>query len=330
MTVTLDQRIAASLQLFGRATWREIARLLGTSESTVARRARAMMAAGIVRTTAVAVPLRCGLGYPVLVLCRVEPDATVQAATELAKRADARFLVHVTGRVDLVAELIVTSRHQLATVLLHELPTIPGLVQATAEHVLRTFKTSYDWSRPLLEQCVALPDPALIDVRAAAEPITLDDIDLGLIDLLREDGRQSYQDLASAMGISESAARRHVDQLIGTGCVVPVTLVDPTFFGYGIEALVFIRVDLSRLEEVAEALVARPEVRYLSATSGQSDLAAEVILRSEEDLYDFRTSVLGRMKGIRQIDVALELRTVKRAYLSMESGEGPPDFVDGA
>jgi DNA-binding Lrp family transcriptional regulator len=320
--VSLDQRIAVALQLKGRATWRDIAVLVGTSESTVARRARALMAAGVIRTTAVADPLRCGFGHPVLVRFGCVPDRSLEVARRLAARPDVRFLALVTGQSNIVAELIVGSSDHLARVLIEEVPSIAGVMRTTTESVLRNFKTAFDWSRPLLEGLVEVPAPPLIDVRAPQAPLALDAIDIGLIDQLRKDGRRGYQDLGSALGISESAARRRVDNLIAGGCVYPATLVDPGFLGFDVEVFVSMRVNLARLEEVAAALVGRPEVRYLSATSGYSDLVAEVILRSQDDLYHFRTQVLGALAGIREVDVALELQTVKRAYLRMDE-RGP-------
>lgn len=316
-TVSLDQRIAAAMQLGGRTTWRDIGALLGVSESTVARRARAMMAAGVVRTTAVAEPLRCGLGFPVLVQLSCSPDRVASVAAELARRPDVRLVVIVTGRADIVAELIVASRDELARVLVDEIGMIPGLAQSATENVLRTFKMAFDWSRPLL-QPYAVPPPAPIDVRRSVEPVTLDAVDFAVIDQLRQDGRRSYQELATELGISESAARRRVDNLVSTGAMTMVTLVDPPFLGYQVEVFLFLGVELARLEEVATALVARPEVRYLSATSGHSDLVAEAILPTQEHLYDFRTHVLGEQSGIRHVEMVSELRTVKRAYLLMQ------------
>ena len=319
VAVSLDQRIAAAMQLGGRITWRDIGALLGVSESTVARRARTMMAAGVVRSTALAEPLRCGLGYPVLVQLSCSPDRCTAVAAELARRPDVRVAVVVTGRADIVAELIVASRDELARVLVDEIGCIPGIVQSQTENVLRTFKMAFDWSRPLLRP-YAVPPPSPIDVRESVEPVTLDGVDMSLIEQLRQDGRRSYQELASELGISESAARRRVDSLVSTGAVTLVTLVDPPFLGYQVEIFLFLGVDLGRLEEVATALVARPEVRYLSATSGHSDLVAEVILPTHRDLYDFRTHVLGGLAGIRHVEITWELRTLKRAYLYMQRG----------
>ena len=66
---------------------------------------------------------------------------------------------------------------------------------------------------------------------------------------------------------------------------------------------------------------AAPEVRYLAATSGFSDLVCEVILRSPDDLYEFSTEILGGLRGIQSTVIAHELVTVKRAYM-----ESSPSF----
>jgi DNA-binding Lrp family transcriptional regulator len=313
---SLDQRIAAAMQLGGRITWRDIGALLGVSESTVARRARAMMATGVVRTTALAEPLRCGLGHPVLIQLTCAPDRRAAVAAELAARPDVRLVVLVTGRADIAAELIVGSRDELARVLVDEIGMIPGVTQTTTETVLRTMKMAFDWSRPLLAPFPVPPRPP-VDVRSAAPPVALDATDMALIEQLRQDGRRSYQDLATELGISESAARRRLDSLVSSGAATLVTIVDPPFLGYQVEVFLYLRVELARLEDVADALVARDEVRYLSATSGHSDLVAEVILPTQEDLYRFRTHVLGELPGIREVEMTSELRTVKRAFLTM-------------
>jgi DNA-binding Lrp family transcriptional regulator len=307
----LDRRIAAALQVNGRATWRQVAHAVGSSESTVARRAQQLIDGGFMRVTGVADPIRCGFGYPVLVQLKCEVGTAGEAAELLAERPDVRFVALVTGTFDLVAELIVPSRRRLARVLLEELPEVRGITETTTESVLRNFKTAYDWSRDLLGDTAAeLEPPAGSD----GQPIVLNGVDLQLLQLLVEDGRRSFAQLAGALGISESMARRRVDALTASGCLRFATFVDPHQLGYDVEVFVWMQVDLARLEETALALAARPEVRYLSATSGFSDLICEVILRSQDDLYAFSTETLGALTAVRQVDFALELATVKRGY----------------
>lgn len=314
----LDRQIAAALQLDGRATWREVARVLDKPESTVARRGRALLESGRVRVTGQADPARVGLGYPVLVQLRCAPGATKQVARSLASRPDVRFLAIVTSTFDVLLELIIPSRSHLAAVLVDEFSEVDGIVGTTTDPVMRTFKTSYDWSRELLDAHGVDPSfgAELRGPMGASGTATLDETDLGLIQLLGEDGRRTYAELAATFSISESLVRRRVSALVETGALNFATLVDPRTLGFEIEAFVLLRVNLGELERIATGLAARREVRYLSATSGFSDLACEVILRAPDDLYEFTTEVLGAFDGVQGTVIAHELMTVKRAYVT--------------
>lgn len=289
-----------------------------------------MIEAEDLRVVAVADPVRCGFGYPVLMQLNYEAGAARRVARTLAERSDVRFLALVTGSFDIVMEMIVPSHRYLARVLLEELPRIGGIKETTTETVLRNFKMSYDWSHELLEGArtelvhpLETPDPT-------GKPYALDAIDLQLYELLLEDGRRSFSDLAAISGLSESKSRRRVEALWGRGYIKFATLVEPYLLGYDVECFCWIRAELSRLEETAEALAALQEVRYLSVTIGHSDMICETILRSQDDLYEFSTRTLGQLPGIKSVDVGLELQTVKRAYVPISSPEDPGDPWDAA
>jgi DNA-binding Lrp family transcriptional regulator len=316
----LDRRIAVALQLNGRATWRQVARVLDISESTVARRGRQLLDSGTVRVTGQPDPARAGLGYPVLVQLNCEAGATKAVARSVAARPDVRFLAIVTSTFDIVLELIVPSRRHLARVLVDEFSELDGITRTTTDAVMRTFKTSYDWSLGLLGTQGIDPsfaEPRPVPPRGTAD---LDETDLQLIQLLGDDGRRTYAELASAVGISESMVRRRVSALVEDGTLNFATLVDPRSLGFEIEVFVLLRVNPGELERIAKALTARREVRYVSATSGFSDLACEVILRSPDDLYEFTTEALGSLKGVQSTVIAHELVTVKRAYMQSPWG----------
>lgn len=314
----LDRQIAAALQVNGRATWHQVARAVGSSESTVARRAQRLLEHGVLRIAAVTDPGRAGFGYPVLVQLRCGAAAAPRVADILADRADSRFVALVTGTFDIVMELIVPSRRYLAHVLLDELTAVEGIGETTTESVIRNFKTSYDWSRELLGAAADELGGGFGPATTPGSGGTLDSIDLELVQLLSEDGRRSFADLAAQTGIGESAARRRVHSMCSNGSMSFATFVAPELLGYDVELMCWIRVDLSRLDRIASALAALPEVRYLSATSGYSDLICEIILRSQDDLYDFSTKTLGRLEGVTSVNFALELQTVKRAHLRMD------------
>jgi DNA-binding Lrp family transcriptional regulator len=317
---SFDRQLVAGLQLDARATYRQLAVALEASESTVARRVSALRDDERLRVFAIADPLVCGLGRPVLVRLRCRPGAVGEIAPVLAARPDVRFLVGVTGTYDLIMELIVSSKRHLAEVLLYELAEVDGVTHTTTDAVLRTLKTSYDWSRGLLPREAAAklesprPSGSELGVAEGRATVSLDSDDLALIAGLRDDGRATYKELAARTGLSETTARRRVEALVSNGAILFATLVEPADLGF--EAEFFFRVSVvpSQLETVAAAFAARPEVRYLSSSYGHGGLTGEVILPSQDDVYEFSRETFGRMDGVRDVEIALELETFKRGY----------------
>jgi DNA-binding Lrp family transcriptional regulator len=315
----LDRAIVAALQVEPRATWRSIGSWVGISAATAARRARRLFEAGIVRVVGSPVSARLGFGFHVLVGFRCRPGEALDVARLLAERPDVRYVTVVTGTFDVIAEFLVPSKRQLAFVLIEELRHIPGITGTDTSTVLKTYKVRETISYTLSGD-IALPDmpadPHWPEVGAGhADARELDTLDLQLIQLVSEDGRRSNADLAAALGLSESAVSRRLTALIRDGYVVFATLVDAGALGFDVEALIWIGARARQLEEVAEYLAAVPHVRYVSATSGYSDLVCEVVLRSHDDLLRFTTEVLGGHERIERVSVSRALLTLKRGYL---------------
>lgn len=308
----LDRAIVACLQVNARATWQQVARVTGASESTVSRRANRLLRDRVVYVTVIPDPVRCGLGTPLLMQVDCAAGATTAVANTLARRSDVRFLALLTGSHDIVFEAITASREHLAEVVVDQLRSVPGVIRARAESVIRNFKTAYDWSRDILGDQVALLEPSS---RPDTRPAVVDATDLQLIQLLATDGRTAVADLAEQLGLGEAATRRRLDALTATNAISFATLVDPPVMGFDVETFFWLDVEFSRLESTAEQLANHPEVRYVSATAGYSNLACEVILRDVDDLYRFNTEVLGSLQGIRRVEMGQEPRVFKRGYL---------------
>jgi DNA-binding Lrp family transcriptional regulator len=306
----LDRQIAAVLQLTPRASLRQIAAFVDSTESTVKRRVERLLTSRLVRTTVLADSLTPGFRVLVQIVCDFSRVKAVGQA--LAERDDTRFVALVTGPFDVVVELVIPSYRRLSTIILEEFPAIPGINHTTTETVVRNFKTAYDWSRGLLD--------SQIDAPSADQPVTppngevvLDEVDCRILQELEANGRASYAELADRCDITESTARRRAEHLMTRAGVRPIVLVDPAFLGYQVEMLVWLRIDLSYMEEIAQSLAAHQEVRYVSAASGYSDLVCEIILRSPTDTYEFLSTGIGSLPGIREVNIASELVTLKRA-----------------
>jgi DNA-binding Lrp family transcriptional regulator len=264
-------------------------------------------------------PQRCGLGHPALVQMQTEPGSTWRVAQTVATRADVRYLTIVSGRTDIVCELIVRDRTHLAAILLHEMAAIDGILSTQTAPVLRTYKSRDEWSRVFLP-AQALDETSNSPGDASLSPPKMDDLDMSMIMALGQDGRRSHVELASDLGISETAVARRFKMLLAGRQLAIATLVDPLTLGFEIETLLFLRVDLSTTETVANFLASRPEIRYVAATAGHSGITCEAVFKDDGALYDFVMSVLGSLKGVRDLEIAVELQTVKRAFRHLDFG----------
>lgn len=306
--------MVAALQINGRAPWAAVAAAAGSTETTVARRAGRLLDSGELRIVGMVDPIRCGFGRTVLCQLRCEPGSSEAVATHLAELPQARFVTTVTGAYDAIVELVVTSRADLARLLLEEVQATPGIRDVVTAVVTRKFKASYDWARGLLgERAGHIPAPEVSDENLG-QPVTLDQVDLEVIAALRENGRATSAEIASVVGLTEATAHRRVNRLIKSGCVVCGALVAPESMGFEAEVFWWLRVNAAELDRVVQVLRTRPEVRYLAATAGFADLACELMLPGYDDLFTFANEVLHTLPGV-HADASVELRTIKRGFL---------------
>jgi DNA-binding Lrp family transcriptional regulator len=250
----------------------------------------------------------------VTVFFRVSNRSLRALAEHLVGRSDVRLVALLTGRHGVLAEFIVPSLGDLERLLADDLAGVDATFETTTEPVLHEFKATVEWAHGLVAGVPEVRGAAL-DRSAQAEPQPLDEIDQALVDLLRRDGRTSFAVLGKAVGLSESAARRRFDALVQSRRIHPVTLVAGNVLGLDAQYFVSLNVMPAQIEHAARVLAARPEVRYLAATAGESDLFFELMLPAHPDLLRFRTEVLGALEGVTGVAIAMNVSTLKRAFL---------------
>jgi Lrp/AsnC family transcriptional regulator for asnA, asnC and gidA len=135
-----------------------------------------------------------------------------------------------------------------------------------------------------------------------------------MIELLQLDGRKTTRQLARETGVSELTARRKLRRLIEQDIIRVVATVDPFDVGYETPAVIGLRVDPQRLEEVAEAIARLPNVVYVAATTGNIDLIVEVMAGTNRDLADFLLQHLSGIPGVRSSETNLIIRIFKQSW----------------
>jgi DNA-binding Lrp family transcriptional regulator len=327
----LDRRILAALQLDPRASWSKIGRIVGTSETTALRRVQRLRDSGVVIVTALGDPQRCRFGQPVLLHFSTAPEKKWALAEYLAERPDVQYVSLVTGRCDVMCELISPDGRYLSDILMHQLPDT-GLFDASRTAVvLKRFKTKDQWSRVLLDGI----DFSEFEVDTAdgddEQLAPLDAVDTRILGALVSDGRRTYADVAGEVGISETVVGRRIQALAASKQLSFVAMVDPATLGFEVEAMLHLRVELDKLDETARAVAAMSETRYVSATSGDSDLIMDVVLKDTATMYEFVSRSLGSLPGIRDVEIDIVLESVKRGFqYPLFSPSGSADGVEMA
>ncbi|MBO8170615.1 MAG: Lrp/AsnC family transcriptional regulator [Bacillaceae bacterium] len=142
----------------------------------------------------------------------------------------------------------------------------------------------------------------------------LDKLDYHIIELLQEDGRRTYSDMAGKLGVSEGTIRSRINRMLNDKVFEFIIHTDPEKVGLQVQAIIGLSTQLGKQEKVAEQLGRYPEVRFIGAFSGKHDLILQAYFRSNEDLVHFVNRALSRIDGIVSADVSLELKQYKDSF----------------
>lgn len=133
----------------------------------------------------------------------------------------------------------------------------------------------------------------------------VDQLDRDIITLLQKDGRMPTVAMGRALGVSETTIRKRLDRLQQLGIIRIGATVEPLALGYRTMAIIGLEVELPYVQEVAQALAAMQETRYVALSTGQYDVVIEVVLQTDQALLAFLTERVANVPHIRRMDTSL-------------------------
>jgi DNA-binding Lrp family transcriptional regulator len=139
----------------------------------------------------------------------------------------------------------------------------------------------------------------------------VDDVDLRLIALLREDARQPVARLAAALGVSRGTVQNRIDRLVARGVLLGFTVrTTPDAARHRVRAVMLIEVDGERSSAILRVLRGYPEVTALHTTNGRWDIVAELGTDGLE-AFDRVLRRVREIKGVANSETSLLLSTHK-------------------
>ncbi|MCY3796074.1 MAG: Lrp/AsnC family transcriptional regulator [Gammaproteobacteria bacterium] len=140
---------------------------------------------------------------------------------------------------------------------------------------------------------------------------TPDELDEGIIALLREDGRMSARDIATALDSSSSTVRKRIRSMEQADFMRVVAVTDFAAAGFDLLLAIGIEVENRNAEAVGRELAELPEVFSVNLTTGPNDLEILVAAQSFDQLATFLHEEVSQVDGIGRLTPALTVEVYK-------------------
>jgi DNA-binding Lrp family transcriptional regulator len=288
----LDEAVVRLLEIDGRLAYGVIAKRIGLSRAAVSARAHRLIHTAQLEVRGAVHP--AVLGQHVLGYATIEVrESAAMVARHVASRTDVPFVSVVTGRRSVVAELRCTTA---------------AAFQETLDHIRsHEFVTSVT---------TLVYDEIVRDVvgPVGALTATIDAVDLELIRYLQVDGRITYVDLASRVGLTPAGVRRRVLALIDGKVLRVGATVRLTGRDHYVVMDVGVRVSKSR-EQVAALIAHRFAPVFTALTTGDVDILMTLRGLSIEQLSN-TVDAIRSVPGVEYTDTWMYLNIVKEDYVA--------------
>ncbi len=137
----------------------------------------------------------------------------------------------------------------------------------------------------------------------------LDDTDLSILRLLRENARMSYLEMSRRTGIADATIQHRLKRMRKNGTVKFTVTVNPDASGYHVMAVMLVQTDTEKHDEAKIALAALPEVTEVYGILGEHDLLIKVWAK---DLEELNQTINDKIRNIDGIEDLAEMVMVER------------------
>jgi Lrp/AsnC family leucine-responsive transcriptional regulator len=149
----------------------------------------------------------------------------------------------------------------------------------------------------------------------------IDQIDLAILELLKQDARRTVTDIASRVNLSLAPVKRRIDRLERTGVIRGFTVIlDPSKVKTGVDAYSELRIGPGDVDELLQFAQSLPEVTEASSLAGDTDVLLRLRVDDLEHLHRMVNELRGhpRVRGIRTL---ITLKTWSRSDSEAASDE---------
>jgi len=155
-----------------------------------------------------------------------------------------------------------------------------------------------------------------------ADEYNVDDIDLSIVELLRENGRATNQQIANKLNLTAATVSARIRKMEKSDQLRVVAVSDFATQGYNLMMEVAIEVEGRPASEVCEDLAKFPEVFAAHLVTGRYDIDLLVALHDFEEMQELLLHKFAQVRGIRSMMPAVALDVIKYQFDVAPIGAG--------
>jgi DNA-binding Lrp family transcriptional regulator len=154
----------------------------------------------------------------------------------------------------------------------------------------------------------------------------VDDIDMALIEALREDGRMTNKTLAQRLGIAETTVASRIRQLRSDGVMLVTLRRDLYSKGFDLQCFADVWVRGRDIDAVAEDLARFEAVSSVSLMLGAPEILTVFNAVDRQDLLRVLEEQVALVPGVSRVELhtAVDIRKYKTGYADLSHLEARP------
>jgi len=139
----VDQYIIEAMRKDGRVAFAQIAQQLNVSPGMIRVRYLRMLESGILKVVAVTNPLRMGYRTMAMIGIRTQGEKMLEVADKISAFEEVIYSIVVSGRYDIICEVVCRDHAHLLTFLTEKLYTVEGVRESESFMHLKIIKEVY-------------------------------------------------------------------------------------------------------------------------------------------------------------------------------------------
>ena len=163
-------------------------------------------------------------------------------------------------------------------------------------------------------------------MRFKNDSFPLDAADVGILEALQTDARQTYVSIGRQLGIAHSTVYDRIRRMEQYGIIKKYTaIIDSERVGkWRITAMMTVFTNPKESERVAEKLCEAPQVlEVYSSLSEELQIIAKVVAETQESLHDFIANSVAPLHGVLRIRTSMVTKKFKEmSLLMLNNSEG--------